>query len=69
MKTAQELAAWARTATAGEYLAEFDDGPEDDPQSLCGYSEPQIADMDAALARRGLILRTDDVGIVVEARS
>lgn len=67
-KTNHELREWTRAAAEGDYLAEFEDGPEDDPQSLCGYTEPEMAEIDRQLGERGLIIRTDDAGLVVARR-
>lgn len=64
----QEIREWTRTAAEGDYLAEFEDGPEADPQSLCGYTEPEMADIDRRLKERDLRIDADDKGLVVARR-
>jgi hypothetical protein len=61
-----DLVAWARDAAAGAYLADYWDG-ERDSGSRCGLSDSAIARVNGALAKRGLTLAADDVGIRVVA--
>ena len=59
--------AWAATAERGDYLARYVDG-ENDPGSRCGYSDSALDEIRRALVTRGLTLRADDMGLVVEVR-
>jgi hypothetical protein len=59
-----EVMEWARTCSAGDYLATYAEG-EDDPKSECGYGSVLLDDLDTALRARGLTLVADDRGLVV----
>jgi len=59
---------WALNANAGDYLIQYATcgiTAEDAPGSLCGYAEPEIAQLDAILSSRNMALRADDIGLVV----
>ena len=64
--------AWAHTAEAGDYLAEYDDDDltaESDPGSRCGRDDSHLDDLRAVLRERGLALSADDRGLVAAVRS
>ena len=61
---ALDLDAWARSAVAGDYLAEYWDG-ERDPGSRCGLTNPVLADVNSRLGKRSLRLAADDRGLRV----
>lgn len=66
--TLTEALKWARQATAGEYLIEFDAlaaAVERDPGSRHGYSDGELDQIRAALAGRGLSIEADDRGLIV----
>ena len=57
---------WAETASAGEYLAEYeDDGltAETDPGSRCGRDDSALDAIRGVLRARGLRLVADDRGL------
>lgn len=57
---------WAATATAGEYLVEYEDTgmtAEEDPGSRCGYDDAELHQIRRALAKRDLTLDADDRGL------
>jgi len=60
--------AWAQTALAGDYLAEYDDEPRDDDYgSRCGFDDRELGDANKVLRTRGLRLQADDRGLVAVA--
>ena len=71
-KTTADLMTWARTATAGEYLARYEgDGLDDvsDSGSRCGYGDDQLDAVGRILRGRDLCLSADDRGLRVEVAS
>ena len=67
-----EAIIWARTAEAGEYLAEYDDDDLDDvsdPGSRCGFDDQTLDEVESVLRDRGLTLTATDVGLEVCERT
>jgi hypothetical protein len=59
----------AKSADAGDYLIEYaDTGLTDaeDPGSRCGFGDDELAEIEQVLARRGLSLRADDEGLLID---
>lgn len=66
-----EAIIWARTAEAGDYLAEYEDDDLDDvsdPGSRCGYDDPTLDEIERVLRARDLTLCATDVGLEVQER-
>lgn len=63
---------WVRTASDGNYLVKYEDTgltDEQDPGSRCGYSDPELNEIRAALQARGLTLQADDQGLMAARRA
>lgn len=68
-KTITELAQWAKSADAGDYLVTYEESGDDGLDgSRCGYSDMHLAEVKLGLRDRDLALVADDRGLVVEAR-
>jgi hypothetical protein len=65
----EDALSWAREAESGDYLDEYeDDGldAESDSGSRCGYDDETLDAVERVLRERGLALRADDCGLIVE---
>ncbi len=65
-KTISELAQWAKSADAGDYLATYEAGDDGLDGSRCGYSDVHLDETKRVLRARDLTLVADDRGLVVE---